>query len=229
MELCRILFSCRIVQSGIIKDAAGGQSGGRNVIIGYGDEKMIAFIRGKVYSYDSESMILDNNGIGYKVYFNMRSPLAPGEEVTVFTYQQFLEDGQNLYGFLKKEELELFERLISVKGLGPRTAMKILAADSHTRIIAAIENADTAYLKKLPGIGKASASQIVLDLKGKLVSVHDAETAVNPELADAIEALKTLGYRPAELNGVISQLKQSNCTTSNEYLRLGLQLMRKGK
>jgi len=189
---------------------------------------MIAFVRGKVYSYDAESVIVDVNGIGYKVFFNTRTPLIPGGDVFLFTYQQFLEDGQNLFGFLKKDELELFTRLISVKGLGPKTAMKMLAADHYTRIIEAIENGDAAYLKKLPGIGKSTASQIVLDLKGKLV-VAETESTGNPELEDALEAMKTLGYRPQEIQGIIKQLKESGAKTSDEYLRLGLQIMMRSK
>ena len=189
---------------------------------------MIAFVRGKVYSYDAESVIVDCGSVGYKVFFNARTPLVPGGEVFLFTYHQFLEDGQNLFGFLNKEEQELFERLISVKGLGPKTAMRMLGADSYARIVEAIENGDTAYLKKLPGIGKSTASQIVLDLKGKLVTPEPVKEE-NPELQDALEALKTLGYRPQEIQGIIKPLKESGLKTSDEYLRLGLQIMMRNK
>lgn len=190
---------------------------------------MIAFVRGKVHSYDSDSVILDNGGIGYQVYFNLKGPLALGEEITLFTHQQFLQDGgQYLYGFLRREELDLFERLISVKGLGCRTAMKMMAADSYDRIVSAIEASDTAYLRKLPGIGKSTASQIVLDLKGKLVHPEN-KAEEDPELQDAIAAMKSLGYRAQEIAGIREALRSSGAKSSAEYLRLGLQFMQERK
>lgn len=190
---------------------------------------MISFIRGKVYAYDTESVIVDNNGIGYQIFYLHSLPLVLGEEVFLFTYQQFLDDAQNLYGFGTQDELDLFKRLITVKGLGPKTAMKLLNASSYQQIISAIEKADADYLRHLPGIGKATASQIVLDLKGKLVHPENIEALEDTELKDALEALKALGYRSSEIQAVIKPLQQSGLSNSDDYLKLGLQLMRGSK
>jgi len=194
-------------------------------------DKMIAFIKGKVFSYNAESVILENNGIGYRIFMPDASTLVLNQEVLIYTYQQFREDATILYGFQKQEEHDLFVRLISVKGIGPKIAISAMSAASTNTIIAAIENGDAAALKRLPGIGAKAASQIILDLKGKLVEneSNKTEKAINPNLQDAIDALKSLGYKNSEIHSIMKDLNKEKDKSVDEYIRLALSLMLKKK
>ena len=190
---------------------------------------MIAFIRGKVFSYNSESVILENNGIGYRIFMPDAPTLVLNQEVLIYTYQQFREDATILYGFQKMEEHDLFVRLISVKGIGPKIAISAMSAASCSSIINAIENGDAIALKRLPGIGAKAASQIILDLKGKLVEDAKQEKAINQNLQDAIDALKALGYKNNEIHSIMKDLNKDKDLSVDEYIRLALSLMLKKK
>lgn len=190
---------------------------------------MIAFIKGKVISYNMDSVILENHGIGYRIYMPNPSNLILNEDVLIYTYQQFREDAQILFGFQNLEDHDLFVRLISVKGIGPKIAMGALSAANANTIINAIETGDATALKRLPGIGAKAASQIVLDLKGKLVEANIEEKAVNQNLQDAVEALKSLGYRNNEIHSIMKELNQEKESSVDEYVRKALALMLKKK
>ena len=186
---------------------------------------MITFIRGIVYAFGADYVILDNNGIGYYVNFSHPEILHLGEELTVFTYQHFREDGTVLYGFGERTELELFNKLITVRGLGPKTAMTILANSRMGALVEAIENGDIAYIKKLPGIGAKTAQQIILDLKGKLVENPDENARGNQELDEAVRGLKALGYRSYEINAILPDIRKQDLDSADEYLKAGLKLL----
>lgn len=190
---------------------------------------MIAFVRGVVARNDSDSVIVDNHGIGYRIYVANPMSLKLGEEVLLHTYEHIREDAQMLFGFTSVEEHDLFVRLISVKGIGPKTAMNALSVGGYKEMINAIETSNAVYLKSLPGIGAKAASQIVLDLKGKLVdSGNQLDTNVN--LLDAIEALKSLGYKSNEVTFLLKELRKEPNHSVDEYVKMGLQLLaaRKG-
>ena len=191
---------------------------------------MIAFIKGTVYSFGLDHVIIETvSGIGYKVYYNHSQPLTLGQNILLFTYQQIREDAHVLFGFMRREELELFEKLISVKGLGPKTALGILTAASYSQVVNAIEQGEVAFLKKMPGIGAKTASQIILDLKGKLVSTEESKPVVNSKIVDAMEALKALGYKNAEIQAISKQMQEQDLATAEAYVKLGLQLLLKRK
>lgn len=192
---------------------------------------MIAFIKGIVFSYTLNTVIVENNGVGYEIFFAHPDSIRLNQEVMIYTYHHIREDENSLFGFLSIEEKELFEKLIGVKGIGPKTAMGILGASSLDQLINSIEQGEVNALKKIPGIGAKAASQIILDLKGKLVHVEtvDKKESLNRELEDAVEALKALGYKPSELAGVIKALKSEERKTTDEYVRLGLQYLLKQK
>ncbi len=189
---------------------------------------MIAYIKGKIHSYDKDSIILDHHGMGYRIFMANPACMILNEEALVYTYQQIREDAHTLFGFVNKEDHDLFVRLISVKGIGCKIAMQALSASSSSHIIQAIENNDASALKKLPGIGPKAASQIVLDLKGKLVESEIIES-INTELQDAIDALKALGYKNNELLSVKKELQTQINKKCDEYVRLGLSLLLKKK
>jgi len=191
---------------------------------------MIAFIRGIVCSYGNDYIIMETHGIGYRVYVANPMKMNKKEEIIVYTYQHVREDAMVLYGFATMEEHDLFLRLISVKGVGPRTALGMLAVADAKEMITAIENNDVKFMKGLPGIGAKTASQIVLDLKGKLVEA-DVETVPdeNPTIKEAMDALRSLGYKPAELTGIAKELALEEKSSVEEYIRKALGIMAKRK
>ena len=131
---------------------------------------MIAFVNGVVRIIRSDRVVLDVHGVGYEVYLANALSQKMGDELFLYTYQHVREDAILLFGFLKEEDYEVFMRLINVKGIGPKTAQTILSV-CWEKMIEAIENDDIKKLKSLPGIGAKTAGQIVLDLKGKFVSL----------------------------------------------------------
>lgn len=189
---------------------------------------MIAFLKGNIALIELDYVLMEVHGVGYKVFFSSPEKVKLNEETQLFTYQHVREDELALYGFLTQEEHGLFLKLISVKGLGPKTAMGIFGKFSSAQIIQSIENKDVDFLKSLPGIGNKTASQIILDLKGKLVNVKDAKE-IDDEILDALEGLKSLGYKVGELKKIEKYLKEKPGLSSDEYLKIGLQLLMKAK
>lgn len=191
---------------------------------------MIAFIKGKIVAKNLDNIIVENNGIGYRINFVQFDKVTLNQEACIYTYQHVREDEISLYGFISEQDHDLFIKLISVKGLGPKTAINAFKISNANNIIKAIENNDLAYIKKLPGVGAKTASQIILDLKGKLVqeTKEDAEE-LSSAMQDAIEGLKALGYKTNEIQGIIKHLKAQGDLSSDEYLKLGLQMMLKRK
>lgn len=196
---------------------------------------MIAFIRGTVASYNVDSVVIDNNGMGWQIAYPHTDHLRLNQEVSIYTYMHITENDMSLFGFETPDEKELFLRLISVKGLGPKTAMNMLSKAGYRDIVLSIENGDVAALKKMPGIGAKSASQIVLDLKGKLVQtalpVSKAEPTeqYSPEIRDALEGLKGLGYKQGELGPAANMMSEKPGLTTKEYLQMGLRFMARQK
>lgn len=187
---------------------------------------MISFIKGLVYTILEDSIIVENNGIGYEVSISSNHILTVGDEILIHTYQHVREDEISLFGFLDTYEREVFLLLITVKGIGPKTANNILAKANAQELATAIANQDITYLKTLPGIGAKSAQQIVLDLQKKLVM--ETKTVTNSDLDDALAGLKSLGLSANDIKYVESQLKTKVMST-DEYLKHGLQLINKRK
>lgn len=171
---------------------------------------MIGFVRGKVHSFSNDYVLIDVNNIGYRINFYHPEALKNGQEITIYTYQNVREDEISLYGFLSLEEYDLFVKLISVKGLGPRIASSILACEPIENIINAIEQGDVGFMKRMPGVGNKTASQIILDLKGKLVENNEA---ISDKLQEVQEALKQFGYKAQEIKPVIQSLKNETGST----------------
>lgn len=171
---------------------------------------MYSYILGRVVLQYSNSIVLDNNGIGYLV--NVANPYSfeIDKEYKVYIYQQIKEDDNSLYGFKSEEEKDLFLKLISVKGIGPKMALPMLATGSINGIVDAIERENILYLKKFPKIGEKLAKQIVLDLKGKLefigVGISDDQVETENELK---EVLLGLGYKEKEIVPVLAKVNTS--------------------
>lgn len=187
---------------------------------------MIGFVRGKVFAFGLDWVLIDVNGIGYRINFYHPESLKKDSEITIFTYQNVREDEISLYGFLSLEEYDLFMKLISVKGLGPKIASGILAKKSIESIINAIEEGDVTFIQSMPGIGKKTASQIILDLKGKLVESSDDTSSIRQELSDVSDALKAFGYKPQEIKTVIKKLSSETGST-DELIKKALSMLMK--
>lgn len=165
---------------------------------------MYSYIIGNIKNINSNSIVIDNNGIGYLVYTPNPYSFKEDEEVKVYIYQHIKEDENSLYGFKTIDEKDMFLKLIGVKGLGPKMALPILASGSVAGIIDAIERENILYLKKFPRIGDKVARQIILDLKGKLVKT--VEEVTNDSFNDLTEALKGLGYKMNDIKRVLPKI-----------------------
>ena len=170
---------------------------------------MYGYIKGIITKITPKYIIIENNGIGYLLIVSNPYNFKLNNEYKLFTHQYVREDVLDLYGFSSEEEKELFLKLISVSGIGPKTALSILASSSVNNVIKAIEDRNAAYLKKFPGIGAKASQQIILDLQGKL-SFDDLEAArPNSKLQDVEDALVALGYNKKELQKILSKLDSS--------------------
>ena len=162
---------------------------------------MYNFIKGKVDEITSTSVIIDANGVGYEIFTPNPYSFMEGEETKVYVYFHIREDEQSLYGFKTKDEKELFFKLISVKGLGPKMALPIIAMGSINGIADAINRENLLYLKKFPKIGDKLAKQMILDLKGKLIV--NGEVREESSKDELLEALRGLGYKDKDIKEVI--------------------------
>lgn len=170
---------------------------------------MYDYIKGTVTKIYSNSIALDNNGIGYLIYTANPYSFQEGEIYQVYIFQNVKEDEISLYGFKAIEEKELFLKLISVKGLGPKMALPILATGSVAGVIDAIERENILYLKKFPKIGDKVAKQMILDLKGKLGVISTGVVIDSNTYEELIEVLKGLGYKEKEFKSVINKIDNS--------------------
>lgn len=172
---------------------------------------MYAYLNGIIKDIESNYIVLDINGIGYLIYVANPYYYQIENYYKVYTYTHIREDEFSLYGFKSKEELDLFLKLISVKGLGPKMALPILATGSIEGIMDAIDRENILYLKKFPKIGDKVARQIILDLKGKL-----AKTVTNNNINEELtEALLALGYKNNDIKKVVASI-DSNLTIENQ-------------
>jgi holliday junction DNA helicase RuvA len=186
--------------------------------------EMIAYLKGTVQFIASDYIVVEVNQIGYRVITPNPYGYKMGDEVTVSTYLNVREDAMDLYGFVNLETKELFEKLISVTGIGPKSACAILAGGNVNDVVSAISRGDVKYLTKFPKVGPKTAQQIILDLKGKLKQVEALPS--NQALDEAMEALKALGYSDKEIDRVSKQLSGTEMTTQ-AYITKALQLMLK--
>lgn len=170
---------------------------------------MYNYIMGSVTDIESTYIVLETNGIGYQIATPNPYSFDIGNTYKVYVYQYIREDENSLYGFKTKEEKEMFLKLISVKGLGPKMALPILATGSISGIMDAIERENILYLKKFPKIGDKVAKQMILDLKGK-ISITGVENVVSSNsYEELIEVLKGLGYKEKEIKGIVVKVDQS--------------------
>lgn len=170
---------------------------------------MYGYIKGIVTKITPKNVIIENNGIGYLIIVPNPYSYKLDSEYKIYTHQYVREDTLDLYGFLTEDEKELFLKLISVSGIGPKSALSILAAGTVAEIVMAIEARNDKYLKKFPGIGAKASQQIILDLAGKISFTEELITSdktKNIKLDDVTDALVALGYSKKEASKVVEKL-----------------------
>ena len=170
---------------------------------------MYGYIKGIVVEIEPNYIILENNSIGYQIYVPNPYGFITNKEYKVYTYTKVAEDEYTLYGFKTREEKELFLKLISVKGLGPKMALPMLATGSISLIEEAIETENINYLKKFPKIGDKVAKQLVLDLKGKLNVINTGLFKREDHSNELLEALLSLGYKQVDIKKVLNKVDSS--------------------
>jgi len=174
-------------------------------------DSMFNYLNGTVTDIYPNQITLDVNNIGYQVLTPNPYEYHVNETHKVFIFQYVREDALLLYGFKTKEAKELFVKLLSVKGIGPKSAIAILATGNVQDVIGAIEIGNVKFLSKFPGIGPKASQQIILDLKGKL-SFEENRIVMNTNINEVEEALNSLGYKASEIRKAIKNLDPSKPT-----------------
>jgi Holliday junction DNA helicase RuvA len=192
---------------------------------------MIGSIKGKIILKTDKFLIVETNGVGYKISVSpdtLSKLSAPRKssgqndtEVSFWIHTHVREDVLDLYGFLDRQELEFFEMLINVSGIGPKGALSILGVASIGTLKKAIGTGDTAYLTKISGIGRKTAEKIVIELRDKMKE-EKAGTSLQGEL-DALEALKSLGYSQNEAREALKKVSAN--TNTNAKIREALKIL----
>jgi holliday junction DNA helicase RuvA len=179
---------------------------------------MISRLSGTVAHQDLKYVVLDVAGVGYKVFTPSPESHLANTQAVFWTYMAVRDDAMDLYGFTNRGHLELFELVISVSGIGPKTALNILAVASPETLITAISSQDSSQLTKVAGIGKKNADKIVLELQDKLSPalqlLVDGRSSSAHHDSDAIEALKSLGYSREESRDALKSLAPTIVGTS---------------
>lgn len=198
---------------------------------------MYAYIKGTLTVLNPTHVVVEASGIGYEIQTpnSYRFQKQMDQEVVIHTSLIVREDAQLLYGFINQEEKDMFLSLIKVTGIGPKSALAILASSSPNDVKIAIENENDAYLTQFPGIGKKTARQIVLDLKGKVqINEVDSSELLNMGIDsngataivnEAILALEALGYSKRELTKVEKTLTKESFESVDDAVKRGLQLL----
>lgn len=195
---------------------------------------MYEYLNGELAHILPTAIVVDVHGVGYQVVFANPYRLQDSlkKQIKVLVQQVVREDSITLYGFISSEERELFQRLISVSGIGPKSAMSILANDDTEGFVNAVESGNVTYLTKFPGVGKKTAKQIILDLKGKFEAVPEETTKAvvstnQATLEEAKEALLGLGYSAKEITKIWKSLEAAAPSTTQEALKVAFKLLMK--
>lgn len=180
---------------------------------------MIAYLKGKLVIKSVDYIVIDVQGIGYKVYMSKTAidKLEEEKEIKIYTYLKVREDDISLFGFNTLEELNMFELLISVGGIGAKSAIAILSNITPSKFALAVITSDVNTLKKLQGIGPKTAQRIILELKDKIKTeeaIENQENTIKQEeqiqedMEELIQALQVLGYRRYEINNILPKIKE---------------------
>lgn len=173
---------------------------------------MITHLQGKLVEKNPTEVVIDCNGIGYLVHISLHtySLLPNAENIRLYTFLQIKEDTHTLYGFVEKQERELFKLLLSVSGIGANIARTMLSSLAPTQIIQAIATNDVATVQSIKGIGAKTAQRVILDLKDKVLKVYNLDdvstSSYNTNKDEALSALEVLGFNRKNAEKVIDKI-----------------------
>lgn len=187
---------------------------------------MIGRLEGRLELVHPGTVVIDVGGVGYLVSITLRAfqKLTGSDRAALWIHTRLKDDGIVLFGFPDRAELETFERLIAVAGVGPRTALAVLSSLAPGELAAAVEAGDAERLRKTPGVGTKTAQRIVLELRGRLASAEVAGAAGGDLRSDAVSALVNLGYSERDAGRVVdAALSDQPRPDISEVLRLALQ------
>ena len=196
---------------------------------------MIAFLKGFIEEKRSDSVLLDVQGVGYKVEVSNQTIdqlESAGSEIKLLIYHHITENDQRLFGFFSKDEKQLFEHLITVKGVGPKLGLTILSGFPAANLISAITGGDAIALSRVPGIGKKTAERIIVELREKLKTMgsgidREAVSSNAGVLEEAVQALVALGFKPKESEqAAIKVIRDGEDADSSAVIRKALGLLK---
>lgn len=189
---------------------------------------MISHLTGSVANTNERFIIISVGGVGYKVFTTPETiaKAKKSEVISLWTHLAVRENALDLYGFISKDDLAFFELLITISGIGPKTALGILNTATVSSLRQAITSGETAHLVKVSGIGKKIADKIVLELKGKLGAEIESDSGNIRGEVDALEALKALGYRHHEAREALKEVPNT-VTDTGERIKAALKLLGK--
>ncbi len=196
---------------------------------------MFEYLKGRLTKITAKYIVVEVAGIGYILHVAnpYRYSDSIQQDITIYTHQVIREDAHLLYGFATESEKDVFLRLISVSGIGPTTALAIIAVDDNEGLVRAIDQQNITYLTKFPKIGKKTAQQMVLDLAGTFVdtsvqsgAVSQTAAASNQALDEAMEALLALGYKANEIKKIRTFFEGTSESAEN-YIKSALKMLMK--
>ncbi len=192
---------------------------------------MIASLKGIVQNKKPEGIIIDVNGVGYHVSIplcNLGDIPETGESIFLHTYTHVREDALQLFGFLSDKDRKVFTTLIGISGIGPKLGLTVLSGMPAERFIEAVHNEDLSLLTTIPGLGKKTASRLVLELKGKLPSLSGTPSLQKHSAADdAVSALTNLGYKKALAEKAVEAAVNNNASVIEDIIKESLNYLNK--
>ncbi len=199
---------------------------------------MIGFVQGKVDAISEDNVVIDTGGIGYNVRISAKTAQelpGIGQEVRLYTYTSVREDGISLFGFLSRDSLDIFKKIITVNGIGPKGGLAVLSVMSADELKFAIISGNAQAITKAPGIGKKTAERVILDLKDKIsvedtqirkeISSYDGLPQTGKAQSEAVEALTALGYSATDALHVVRQIEHAEEMDVEAILKLALKNM----
>ncbi|MCL5435194.1 MAG: Holliday junction branch migration protein RuvA [Patescibacteria group bacterium] len=191
---------------------------------------MIGFLKGSIELLDRPFVYIDVNGAGYKVLVSdaTYAKLSKSDKIRLFTFTYVREDELSLFGFLEAEDLKLFEALITVSGIGPKTALNIFSFGQRKDIIEAIIKGDVSFFTSVPRLGTKNAQKIIIELKNKMGAGNDLDLSGKDllENAEVVQALKNFGFSVSEAQKAVREIKAQGLTL-NQKIKLALKQLGK--
>lgn len=190
---------------------------------------MIGFLEGEVVIRDAPYLVLSVGGVGYRVNVSkdvFAKSASNSQKLKLFTYTHVRDDAIELFGFENPQDLKLFKHLITVSGIGPKTAMNIFSIGNRGSIVKAISKGDVSFFSLVPRLGKKNAQKIIIELKNKFGSLEDLDLTEDTESSEVIIALKSFGFTQREANEAVGAIGNKGETTE-EKIRLALKYLGK--